>query len=86
VNVTGVSTVAEKFYTPEEVLDRWKISRPSLQRLTDSGKLAFTRIGSQLRFTETALKDYETRNANVTALDPRKGKQKKKDAAACLAA
>ena len=68
--------MAKKLFRPEEVLDRWKVSRPSLQRLTDSGKLAFVRIGGQLRFTEDALQAYETRNTNITALNSSKGRKK----------
>jgi excisionase family DNA binding protein len=64
-----------KFFTPEEVCERWKISRPSLQRLTDRGVLPFVRIGGQLRFAEAALTAYETRQANITGPDARKGQR-----------
>ena len=66
---------SQKFFTPEEVLDRWKISRPTLQRLTDRGVLPFIRIGGQLRFTLAAVEAYELRNTSATKPDPRKGKR-----------
>jgi len=49
---------AERLLTPDQLCDRLQISRKTLQRLCASRAIGFVRVGTQLRFRETAVAFY----------------------------
>lgn len=55
-----MSESTKKFLTPDELADRWSVSRKTIYRQITEGKLPFaTRIASVWRFSIIAVEKYE---------------------------
>jgi excisionase family DNA binding protein len=48
----------DKYYTVEEVAKRLKVSPRTVLELHRTGKVKATKVGRELRFSETSLKEY----------------------------
>jgi excisionase family DNA binding protein len=51
-----------KFYTASEVAQMFRVHPSTITRLVRDGKLAVTRIGSRLTFTQEAIDEFVSRN------------------------
>lgn len=48
------------YWTVEEVAERWRVSKMTVYRLCQSGKLTHARLGGSYRIPDDALKEYES--------------------------
>jgi len=53
--------VATQLLTPKQVCERLAVSRRTLQRLTDERLISFVRVGGQVRFRESVVELYVTK-------------------------
>lgn len=49
----------DPIFTPDELADRWGISKQQVKRLVASGRLRCFRVGSLYRFTTAAVLEFE---------------------------
>jgi excisionase family DNA binding protein len=59
--------MSDNLLTPSVVCQRLSISRRTLQRFTDSGRILFVRVGAQIRVPESALAEHLKRNTRLPA-------------------
>lgn len=57
----------EPHYTTAEVAALLSVNPETVRRLASRGELRFVRVGSELRFSEAAIRDYLERNAGAAA-------------------
>ncbi len=55
------------FYTAREVAEMFRVHPSTITRLVKDGKLAVTRIGTRLTFTQEAIDEFVARNTAATA-------------------
>src|SRR5687768_10815093 len=59
--------VIEPHYTTAQVASLLSVNPETVRRLAARGQLRFVRVGSELRFSEAAIRDYLERNAGAAA-------------------
>jgi excisionase family DNA binding protein len=59
--------VIEPHYTTAQVAALLSVNPETVRRLAARGELRFVRVGSELRFSESAIRDYLERNAGAAA-------------------
>lgn len=64
----GVTTIGPTLYTTEQVAEYLGLSVRSVQSLCYEGRLAFVKIGRQVRFTSAMVEEYI--EASTTPVDP----------------
>jgi excisionase family DNA binding protein len=61
----------ETYYTPREVAERWRVSRPTIQGMLSRGTLRALKVAGQWRIAESTLQEYEAEHTNApTAAAP----------------
>lgn len=48
----------EKYWTPKEIAERFKLSEGAIRKFIRQGKLEAVRLGTSLRVSETALQEF----------------------------
>lgn len=48
----------EEFFTPEEVADRFKVTRRTIYRWIKEGRLQSVKVGDLVRITKSALEEF----------------------------
>ncbi len=55
----------ERYFTPEQVAEALQVSTDTIYRLIKKGLIEATRIGSQLRISESALQQHLEERSNL---------------------
>lgn len=57
----------DRYYKTAEVASRLAVNPETVRRLASRGELRFIRVGAELRFAESAIREYLDRNTGRAA-------------------
>jgi excisionase family DNA binding protein len=60
-------TVVERLYTTKEIAEAWSVNPETVRRLAARREIRFVRIGAELRFPESAIREYLDRKTGQAA-------------------